>query len=100
MRLNAATRQEPMRVNRAPISLQGSVLVVVFCALTSAVVSAQTVVANRPTLETVLIPGMTVWITGSDGREEKTRIVGVSGDVVTTSAGNSVQYLRATNIIR
>ena len=30
---------------------------------------------------------MTVWITDADGREEKTRIVSVSGDIVTTSAG-------------
>jgi hypothetical protein len=41
---------------------------------------------------------MTVWITDSRGREEKTRIVDVSSDNVTTSTGENVRRLRATDV--
>jgi hypothetical protein len=43
---------------------------------------------------------MTVWITDSGGREEKTRIVGVSGDIVTTAAGEEIRRLRTTDVTR
>ena len=43
---------------------------------------------------------MTVWITDSGGREEKTRIVGVSGDIVTTTAGDDIRRLRTTDVMR
>jgi hypothetical protein len=43
---------------------------------------------------------MTVWLTRSGGREEKTRIVSVSGDLVTISAGNDIRHLRTTDITR
>ena len=43
---------------------------------------------------------MTVWITDADGREEKTRIVGVSGGIVTTSAGDEVRRLRTADVMR
>ena len=43
---------------------------------------------------------MTVWITDVSGQEEKTRIVDVSGDTVTTTAGGDIRRLRATDIAR
>ncbi|HSL22861.1 MAG TPA: hypothetical protein VK886_15120 [Vicinamibacterales bacterium] len=43
---------------------------------------------------------MTAWITDSGGREEKTRIVGVSGDVVTTTAGDEVRRFRVNDVTR
>jgi hypothetical protein len=75
-------------------------LIVVCSAAAGSVVSAQTPPGAQPNLETTLQPGMTVWITQSGGREKKARVVGVSGDVVTTSAGGDMQRLRTTDIIR
>ena len=43
---------------------------------------------------------MTVWVTDADGREEKTRIIGVSGDIVTTSAGDEIRRLRTADVVR
>ena len=43
---------------------------------------------------------MTVWITDVSGQEEKTRIVDVSGDSVTTTAGGDIRRLRATEVAR
>jgi hypothetical protein len=40
------------------------------------------------------------WITDADGREEKTRIVSVSGDIVTTSAGDEIRRLRTADVTR
>ena len=61
--------------------------------------SAQTPQGTRG-LETTLIPGTTVWITDSGGREEKAQIVGVSGDIVTAAAGDEVRRLRMTDVMR
>jgi hypothetical protein len=55
---------------------------------------------GRTDLETTLIPGMTVWITDSAGREHKTRIVEVSGGVVTASAGEDVRRFRTTDVMQ
>jgi hypothetical protein len=43
---------------------------------------------------------MTVWITDPDGREEKARIVGVSGDIVTTTGHDAIRRLRTSEISR
>ena len=75
-------------------------LLVLFSASTGSALSAQTPHAATGTLETTLIPGMTVWITDSGGREEKTRVVGVSGDIVTTTAGDEIRHLRTTDVVR
>ena len=75
-------------------------LIVVCSARAGSVVSAQTPARAQPNLETTLKPGMTVWITQKGGREDKARVVGVSGDVVTTSAGGHMQRLRTTDITR
>jgi hypothetical protein len=61
--------------------------------------SAQTP-GQAPGLDTILSPGMTVWITDAVGREEKTRVVDVSSDVVTTSVGEDIRRFAAANITR
>jgi hypothetical protein len=61
---------------------------------------AQTSGGSSTNLEATLRPGMTVWITVAGKREEKARIVGVSGDVVTAAAGNDIRRLRTTDITR
>jgi hypothetical protein len=43
---------------------------------------------------------MIVWITDAGGRVEKRRIVGVSGDIVTSTAGDDVRRFRTTEIAR
>lgn len=73
-------------------------LVVVF-ALHGSAVSAQTP-RGQQTLEELLVPGMTAWITESGGREEKTRIVGVSGDTVTIESGDRTRHLRSADVRR
>ena len=62
--------------------------------------SAQTPQTVTPSLETALAPGMTVWITDAVGHEAKTRIVSLSGDVVTTASGEDVRRLRPTDVTR
>ena len=71
-----------------------------FSASTATAVSAQTAPGAQPRLETVLIPGKTVWITDSAGREQKTRILSVSRDVVTAAAGDDIRRLRTTEVKR
>jgi hypothetical protein len=87
-----------MRAKGTSTWLNGVALFVVFSVSTGSAISAQT--PQKASLETALIPGMTVWITDSGGREAKTRIVGVSGDIVTTTAGNDIRRLRTTDVMR
>ena len=47
-----------------------------------------------------MTPGTTVWITDASGREERTRIIDVTGGIVTTNAGGDVRRLRASDITR
>jgi hypothetical protein len=61
---------------------------------------AQTPGAARPDLGNLLTPGMTVWITDSSGQEQRARIVGVSGDAVTTSADGVARRLTTNDIRR
>lgn len=89
-----------MRPNRTSIWLKRIALLILFSASTGSAVSAQTPQGAERNLETTLIPGMTVWITDSSGREEKTRIVGMSGDIVTTTAGDQIRRLRTADVMR
>ena len=89
-----------MRANRTSTWLRRIALLFLFSASTASVVSAQTTQGTSRNLETALLPGMNVWITDSSGREEKTRIVGVSGGIVTTTAGDEIRRLRTTDILR
>jgi hypothetical protein len=61
-------------------------------------VSAQTTQTGGTILRDALMPGMTVWITDSSGREQQTRILSVSSDVVTTMDGGEVRYIRPADI--
>jgi hypothetical protein len=91
------TGDEPTAVSR---HLTRIALVVLLCVPTGAAISAQTSQGATPTLETTLTPGMTVWLTDAGGREEKTRIVGVSGGIVTTTDGEDSRRLRTTDVVR
>ena len=51
-------------------------------------------------LEDALSPGETVWITDSSGREEKTRIIDVSGDALTIAAGGESRRLASADVSR
>jgi hypothetical protein len=68
-------------------------LLAMYVALIAAEVSAQNI-------DTLLMPGMTAWITDATGREEKTRVVDVSRGIVTTTSSGANRYLRAADIIR
>jgi hypothetical protein len=72
----------------------------VFFASTAPMVSAQTAQDAPRSLNTELSPGTTVWITDSSGREEKSRIVGVSSGIVTIATGGDVRRLDPTDIRR
>ena len=74
------------------------VLLILMIVSTGSAVSAQTSQGLASSLETTLIPGTTVWITDSQGREEKTRIVSVSGEAVTTASGGNIRHFRAADV--
>ena len=73
-------------------------------AIASSICSVSTLAAQpqtaEPRLEAVLLPGMTAWITDSTGLEEKTRIARVSPDLVTTTVGDRVRELNASDVRR
>src|SRR5687767_9551150 len=89
-----------MRADGTSTWLKRIGLLILFCVSTGSALSAQTSQGTKPTLETTLIPGMTVWITDSSGREEKTRIVGLSGDILSTTYGEESRRLRTTDVMR
>lgn len=80
--------------------LKRIVLFLLFSAGTGSAVSAQTPRGAHSDLENTLIPGMTVWITDTGGREEQTRIVGVSGGIVTATRGGEIRRLRTADVMR
>ena len=79
---------------------QRSALVLLFSAATAMMAAAQTSPSAQAKLEDALRPGMTVWITDSTGREQKTRIVGVSGDLLTTATDGNVRSLLTGEVQR
>jgi hypothetical protein len=89
-----------MCANGRPIRRRFIALLVLFCMSIGPAASAQTPRGTAGSLDTLLIPGSTVWITDSAGREEKTRIVGVSGDIVTVTAGDDLRRLRTSEVMR
>ena len=88
-----------MCANRRSSWLKCIALFVLLSAPAGSTASAQTPQETRD-LETTLIPGSTVWITDSAGREDKAQIVGVSGDVVTAAAADEVRRFRLTDVKR
>ena len=89
-----------MRTNRTRICMQRIALLILFSAATASAVSAQVSQGANPNLEAVLTPGTIVWITDSQGREDKVRIVSASGDIVTTTTGNETRRLRTADVMR
>jgi hypothetical protein len=89
-----------MRANETSLWLKRVVVLILFAVSTGAPVSAQTRDGAERSLETTLIPGTTVWVTDSGGLEEKTRIVGVSGDTITTATGDYIRRVRTTDVTR
>jgi hypothetical protein len=89
-----------MRANGKTVRLQFVALLVLFSVSIGATASAQTIPVNPSTLDAVLMPGTTVWITDSTGREDETRIVDVAGDVVTTSTGEETRRIRKAEVTR
>ncbi len=75
-------------------------LLILLSASSVSAVSAQTTQGAEPNLATILTPGMTVWMTDSGGREERSRIVSVSGGIVTATAGADTRRLNATDVVR
>jgi hypothetical protein len=71
-----------------------------FSAASAPAASAQTPLRATSNLETALIQGRTVWITDAGGREERTRIVGVSDGIVTASTGTDIRRFPTTDIMR
>ena len=82
------------------IRLNRFLLLLLFTIATESYVSAQTPSTAQPGLQGVLDPGMTVWITDSNGREKKTQIISVADDVVTTTGHGSVQRFQRADITR
>jgi len=89
-----------MRANGTSIWLKRIALLILLSSSMSSTVWAQTPQGATANLEATLTPGMTVWITDSGGREDRTRLVGVSGDIVTTSAGGEIRHLRTADVMR
>jgi hypothetical protein len=67
---------------------------------TGTAVLAQTATAAEPALVSTLIPGKTVWITDTTGQEEKMRVVGLSGGIVTATAGEILRRLPTNEVLR
>jgi hypothetical protein len=89
-----------MRANGASTGVKRIALLILVSASINPAASAQTTQGGERNLGTTLIPGMTVWITESSGREEKTRLVGVSGDILTTTAGDDIRQLSMSDVTR
>jgi hypothetical protein len=90
-----------MRANEIIRKTVESVAVLCLFSLTAvSAASAQTVAAPNHSLDDALRPGRTAWITDASGNEEKTRILGVAGDVITASAGDRIRHFRTADIMR
>jgi hypothetical protein len=82
------------------ISLRHLALLIVLSAWTASAAWAQTAETVRQDLETPLLPGTTVWITDTAGREQKTRIVDLTGDIVTTTTDGGLHRVRMADVTR
>ena len=82
------------------ISQTPRVLLSLLTVLIASPVSAQT--SSSQKLDDALTQGRTVWITDSTGREDKTRIVGLSGDTVTVTdeRGGGRRQILKSGVVR
>jgi hypothetical protein len=76
---------------------RGVLLAALFVCSGSGVLAQQ---GGQQNLESELTAGRTVWITDSGGREERMRIIGVSGNVVTATVAEDTRQLSTTDIVR
>ncbi len=81
----------------ASVWLKGIAFLILFSTAAASAASAQ---QPQPNLDAILIPGMTAWITDSSGREARTRIVDVSGGIVTAMADGGDWRVPVGNITR
>jgi hypothetical protein len=88
-----------MPANGTSIRFKLTALIALFFACTGSAFAELPQGATQ-TLETTLIPGMTVWITDFGGREEKARIVGVSDGIVTMTTGADARRLPTADVRR
>ena len=73
---------------------------VLLMAVSVSAVSAQTPAQPQPDLQSALVPGRTVWITDTTGREGKMQVVSVSDDAVTLTANGSMRRLGLAEVRR
>jgi len=89
-----------MRAIHTSLQLKRIALLMLLSVSTTSAVSAQTSESPASSVEAAVVPGTTVWMTDSSGREEKRRIVSVSDGIVTAGAGDNIQRLRTTDVVR
>jgi hypothetical protein len=89
-----------MRAINAFICSKRIALLILLSASTGVPVSAQTLAGWEPTLDTLLAPRMTVWITDSNGPDEKTRVIGVADGVLTVTRGENVRRLSTADVMK
>lgn len=89
-----------MQASRGLTWLKRFGLLLVFLFFTTTGVLAQSPSAATPGLRSILTPGMRVWITDGSGREEKTQIVDVSGEVVITTTNADTRRFQTADILR
>ena len=87
-------------VTGRPLWLKRIALIILFTVATDAAAAAQALRPATPDPGAILTPGLTAWITDSGGREEKTRVIGVSGDVLTTTSPGGVRRLLTADVRR
>ena len=91
-------RQRKLVVARdASVWLKRIAFVFMFSTAAASAASAQ---QPQPNLETILIPGMTAWITDSSGREARTQIVDVSGGIVTAMGDDGPWCVPVSDVAR
>lgn len=74
-------------------------LLVLFSVLSGSPASAQAG-AGQPELARTLTPGTTAWITDVSGREQRSRVVGLSAGVLTLESDGVVRSLQMTDVTR
>jgi hypothetical protein len=92
--------ENTMRENATSCWLKRVAVVLLISACTASGVAAQTAPPTKGTLDSVLRPGMTVWITDSSGRQERATIADVSGGVITTTVAGATRRLTTRDVVR
>jgi hypothetical protein len=88
-----------MRANNRPFGFGRLAVALLFVPTFASPSLAQSSGAQL-TLPSALRPGATIWLTDSSGQEERTRVVSVSDDAVTTTAGGGIRRVGIGDIAR